>query len=180
MPTSLSLARRARNLPTSLSLARRLVTYAERVLERAPFWGTDMHLNNRYLDIYITSTPNTSGIIPLRARARTLSDRGSHGEAQHWLEPNTQPQGTLVLDYRGTSLIRKRTPLGPYRRHKPRVVGGWAFSYERGTPVRPAGPGLGLVNFRVNPSTFGPRGADITPTPSTLSLPPHPACPKSR
>jgi len=35
--------------------------------------------------------------------------------------------------YRGTSLRRKRTPLGPYRRP---VLGGWAFSYGRGTPVR--------------------------------------------
>ena len=26
--------------------------------------------------------------------------------------------------YRGTSLIRKRTPLGPYRRPMPRVLGG--------------------------------------------------------
>ena len=26
--------------------------------------------------------------------------------------------------YRGTLLIRKRTPLGPYRRPMPRVVGG--------------------------------------------------------
>ena len=38
-----------------------------------------------------------------------------------------------------TSLERKRTPLGPYRRPIPRVQGGsWgggAFSYGRGTPV---------------------------------------------
>jgi hypothetical protein len=27
--------------------------------------------------------------------------------------------------YRGTSLIRNRRPLGPYR-----VLGGWVFSYE--------------------------------------------------
>ena len=27
--------------------------------------------------------------------------------------------------YRGTSLIRKRTPLGPYRRHMPRIL-GWS------------------------------------------------------
>ena len=37
--------------------------------------------------------------------------------------------------HRGTSLARKRTPLGPYRRPMPRVLGGWAFSYGRGTPV---------------------------------------------
>ena len=37
--------------------------------------------------------------------------------------------------YRLTSLTRKLTPLGPYRRPMPRVLGGWAFSYERGTPV---------------------------------------------
>jgi hypothetical protein len=38
--------------------------------------------------------------------------------------------------YRGTS---KRTPPGPYREPMPMVLGGspggWAFSYERGTPV---------------------------------------------
>ena len=42
--------------------------------------------------------------------------------------------------YRGTSLTRKRTPLGPYRKPMPRVLArgvpeGWAFSYGRGTPV---------------------------------------------
>ena len=41
--------------------------------------------------------------------------------------------------YRGTSLIRKRTPLGPYRRPMPRVLGGvlaeWACSYARGAHV---------------------------------------------
>ena len=41
--------------------------------------------------------------------------------------------------YRGTSLMRKRSSLGPYRRLMPRtprgVLGGWAFSGRRGTPV---------------------------------------------
>ena len=41
--------------------------------------------------------------------------------------------------YGGTSLTRKRPPQGPYRRPMSRVLGGvirgWAFSYERGTPV---------------------------------------------
>jgi hypothetical protein len=40
---------------------------------------------------------------------------------------------------RVTSLIRKRAPLGPYRRPMPRAgggsQGGWAFSHGRGTPV---------------------------------------------
>ena len=39
------------------------------------------------------------------------------------------------LAYRGTSLTRKRAPLEPYRRPMPRVLGGYAFSYGRGTPV---------------------------------------------
>ena len=39
----------------------------------------------------------------------------------------------LATLYRDTSLIRKRNPLGPYRRPVPRVLGGWAFSYGRGT-----------------------------------------------
>ena len=29
--------------------------------------------------------------------------------------------------YRGTSLMRNRTPLGPYTRAMPRFLGGWAF-----------------------------------------------------
>ena len=37
--------------------------------------------------------------------------------------------------YGCTSLARKRTPLGPYRRPMHRVVGGWAFSHGRGNPV---------------------------------------------
>ena len=41
--------------------------------------------------------------------------------------------------HRGISLFRKQIPLGPYRRPMPRVLGGvlggWAFSYEQGTPV---------------------------------------------
>ena len=32
--------------------------------------------------------------------------------------------GFSFTAYRGTSLIRKRTPLGPYRRPTPRVLGG--------------------------------------------------------
>ena len=37
--------------------------------------------------------------------------------------------------YRGTSLTRKRTPLGLYRRPMPRVLGGWVFSHGRGIPA---------------------------------------------
>ena len=41
--------------------------------------------------------------------------------------------------YRGTSLMGKSSPLGPYIRTIPRVIwwsyGGGAVSYERGTPV---------------------------------------------
>ena len=40
-----------------------------------------------------------------------------------------------VSDYRATSLIRNHPPLGPFRRPMPRVLGGWAFSYQRSTPV---------------------------------------------
>ena len=33
-------------------------------------------------------------------------------------------EGTAPISYRGTSLVRNRTPLGPYRRPMPRVLGG--------------------------------------------------------
>ena len=32
---------------------------------------------------------------------------------------------SLKVHYRGTQLTRKRTPLGPYRRPMPRVIGGF-------------------------------------------------------
>ena len=42
--------------------------------------------------------------------------------------------------YRGTSLMKTSTLLGPYRRPMPRFLGGvlagWAFSDGRGTPLR--------------------------------------------
>ena len=41
------------------------------------------------------------------------------------------PEKKSAVPYRGTSLIKKRTPLGPYRRPMPRVPGGseggWRF-----------------------------------------------------
>ena len=44
-----------------------------------------------------------------------------------------------LVPCRGTSLVRKSTPLGPYRRPMPRVLGGslggGAFSSGRCTPV---------------------------------------------
>ena len=40
-----------------------------------------------------------------------------------------------ITRHRGTSLIRNRRPLGPYSRTMLSALEGWAFSYERGTPV---------------------------------------------
>ena len=54
--------------------------------------------------------------------------------------------------YRGTSLIRNTPLLGPYSGIIPRVLwwsyGGWAVSYERGTPV----PKVAAAG--TDPSTF--------------------------
>jgi len=51
----------------------------------------------------------------------------------------THRSRVLLKAYRGTSLIRKRNPLGPYSTPVPRALwcsqGGGAVSYERGTPV---------------------------------------------
>jgi len=45
----------------------------------------------------------------------------------------------LRHDYRGTSLTRKRPPLGPYRRPMPQDLGGsyGGGRFKRGTPVHP-------------------------------------------
>ena len=47
----------------------------------------------------------------------------------------TSTEVTARWRYRVTSLIRKRTTLGPYLRRMPRVLGGGAVFHERGTPV---------------------------------------------
>ena len=50
--------------------------------------------------------------------------------------------------YRDTSHLRKFTPLRPYRRPVPRVLGGWAFFYGRGSTVlstRPPSVALAAV-----------------------------------
>ena len=85
-------------------------------------------------------------------------------------EPHRGRLGHLhggAAPYRGTSLIRKRSPLGPYRRAIPRVlggswVGGWAFSYERDTPA---------PNLRARLLGSSVRGAQFRPlTPNTVEL----------
>jgi hypothetical protein len=65
--------------------------------------------------------------------------------------------------YRGTSLIRKCTRPGPYRRPMSRVLGGvlggWAFSYWRSTPVTGvSGAGRGSnLDINVNGASLIPR-----------------------
>ena len=51
-----------------------------------------------------------------------------------WLKKIQVQEDLELRVYRGTSPIRKRAPLAPYRRSRPRVLGGWAFSYGQGTP----------------------------------------------
>ena len=80
---------------------------------------------------------NETSLRRLRDADETL-DHDDVG-AYYWLKGDTQARRCPrppSLSHRGTSLTRKRTTLGPYRRPMPRVLGGWAFSYERGAPVR--------------------------------------------
>ena len=58
-------------------------------------------------------------------------ERGTPGIDTTWTWPRSpltiEPQGVTWItspEYRGTALTRKRTPLGPYRRPMPRVLGG--------------------------------------------------------
>ena len=74
-------------------------------------------LRSSYTGLY----PQTG--VTLHSRGECEQDRTQHSPSSR---------------YRGTSLIRKCTPLGPYRRPMPGsrgVIGGWAFSYGRGTPA---------------------------------------------
>ena len=69
---------------------------------------------------------STFGIVQFFARDQQMKKKRSNCGVQN---------SHLTPRYRGTSLVKKRTPLGPYRRHMPRVLGEWTLSYERGTPV---------------------------------------------
>ena len=70
-----------------------------------------------------------------------------------------------VRTYMGTSLTRKRTSPGPYRRPMPRVLRGWAFSYGRGTPVANLTPRGGLVpRSSRHPHPLSGDGITINPT----------------
>ena len=64
----------------------------------------------------------------------------------------------LAQPYRGTSLIRKRPLLGPYRRPLPRrprrLLGGWAFSYGRGAPVSIRGERMHGGRIVINEGRF--------------------------
>ena len=61
------------------------------------------------------------------SRAFEGPDKNFHGHREHKAVDGFAPR-RHVHDrgggYRGTSLIRKSTPLGPYRRPMPRVLGG--------------------------------------------------------
>ena len=68
------------------------------------------------------------------------------------LEPFQSPDG-------GISLMRKRTLPGPFPRPMPRVLargvpGGWAISYERGTPVQESGLLWMPVSSSLYPSPY--------------------------
>ena len=67
-----------------------------------------------------------------RAPRRRAASRSSSGSVTTWATPACFPAPN---PYRGTSLIRKHTPLGPYSGPITRVLGGCAFSCGRGTPV---------------------------------------------
>ena len=78
----------------------------------------------------------------------------------------TTPKAATIA-YRGTSLTRKRTPLGPCSRPVPEgVLGGWAFSYERGAPVFGARGRKGST--RTWPSRTIRGGREMIGAPETL------------
>jgi hypothetical protein len=51
------------------------------------------------------------------------------------LHPTSYTPSSFFFIEWGTSLISKRLLLGPYSRTVPRVIGGVAVSYERGSPM---------------------------------------------
>ena len=66
------------------------------------------------------------------------TDGPRQSQAETVTFPGTQQTVLGVQGCKATGVLhlaRTRIPLGPYRRPLPRVLGGWAFSYRRGTPV---------------------------------------------
>ena len=68
---------------------------------------------------------------PRRAPCREAGPSSRERERDLAVEEYMKVGGAMPLDpprnakgYRGTSLIRKRSPLGPYRRPMPKVFGG--------------------------------------------------------
>ena len=77
-------------------------------------------------------TPNISETISLFARARTTTDTQAssiqlpHLPSRAWVptaSAGRRKGPPRLCPYKGTSLTRKRTPLRPYRRPVPRVLG---------------------------------------------------------
>ena len=65
-----------------------------------------------------------------------ISDEPGRGTIYSTVEKIRQiRQRGRDITYRGTSLTRNRTTLGPYAEGHMVVLGGWVFSYEQGTPV---------------------------------------------
>ena len=94
--------------------------------------------------------------------ATQTAAHGLHGEA-HGLRSAARLLVPLLFShslgwgarpYRGTSLTRKCTALGTYNRTRPRVLGGGAFSYGRGTPVRAQSAALAVCR-RIAASSAG-------------------------
>ena len=74
--------------------------------------------------------------------------------------------------YRGTSLIRNRRPLGPCSRTMPRVLGGGAVSYERGSPAWKA-LNIQRLSRKWEHESLACRG-ELSPASTLPPLPPEP------
>jgi len=93
---------------------------------------------------------------PLRASATcsclsVSNPQGTHLPPQWHSEPWLACPPARIPLYTGTSLMRNRTPLGPYSGTMPRTLwwslGGGALFYERGTPVPPPGPSMASAHL---------------------------------
>ena len=88
---------------------------------------------------------------------------GMHWTIVSHLPPSLPHPLPLASRCRGTSLIRKRTPLGPYRRPVPGVLGG--------------SQGGGIFLWARYPCTPAPPPA-VAPTPALAAVPNHPRPPR--
>ena len=86
--------------------------------------GTPARIACTVFSVHRESTPPTPGLSCMRLQCRPTKTRVETSRHGHFLRSRPPSCASPRNQYKGTSLTKKRTPLGPYRRPMPRVLEG--------------------------------------------------------